>query len=51
LAIRPTKSLTIELRGIAPQFRIHPISIIFEKTRSGRFIIVSTSSPPENMLS
>jgi hypothetical protein len=43
--------LARELRRIAPQLRFYDISITFEKTRSGRFITVSTSSTPEKLLS
>jgi hypothetical protein len=39
------RSLALELRRIAPQMRLHDISIEFQKTRDCRFITITKTNP------
>jgi len=39
-------SLSIELRRIAPQMRMHDVSIVFHRTRDKRFISITSTKPP-----
>jgi hypothetical protein len=48
---KPSSLLSKELRRIAPQVRLHGISVVFERNRDRRFITITRYNRPETVLS